>query len=512
MFFGEKNMNTRATRNIHQIIEQFTSETKFNERKPRTEKTQAITSAIIGLLTTDNVKLIDLARFNKKAKTIKKISLEQNARRLLDNTSIDPIVYTKILINKLLHLNKFEVIIDRTNWQLGDTDINYFVASVIWNDIAIPLYWQLLNNNGGCSNDNQRNHIIQWIIDVFGEHRIINLYADREFPSLAFLSHLSNDNRACKQYIQLTDHQIYKLTTQLPSIMNLATIAYKHLEDKDSKLTDRLTIIEFNQTIFLVEKLETNFCKFYSLKNSNDFSKLHNLSLQKSFNLNSIELSDLFNNYKVKTTVGFIQRCKESTIIKFGELKITVKQLYQKLHKHGSTYIANKLYRAFGLRVYISMHLNERNEYVFLVSDKLHKDPFVLYKRRWNIEVLFAKLKTVGFNIESTHITDYTRLFNLLQLISIAYAICCKVGVTYNLKIKPIKMKKFKNIHNNQFELRMQLSIFKLGFELLKNFINNHLFYTLPMGNLMYKILDSDLSKLKLDKRLNTVQLVGSFQ
>jgi hypothetical protein len=239
---------------------------------------------------------------------------------------------------------------------------------------------------------------------------------------------------------------------------------------------------------------------------------VHNLSLQKSFNLSSLELSNLFNNYHIKTTIGFIQRCKESTIIKLGELKITIKQLYQKLHKHGDTYIANKIYRAFGLRVYISMHLNERNEYVFLVSDKQHKNPFTLYKRRWNIEILFAKLKTVGFNIESTHIIDHTRLFNLLQLVSIAYAICCKVGVIYNLKIKPIKIKKFKNIHNNQFELRMQLSIFKLGFELLKNFINNHLFYTLPMGNLMYKILDSDVSKLKLDKRLNTVQLVESFQ
>lgn len=505
-------MNKRATHNIQQIIEHFISETKLNERKPRTQKTRAITSAIIGLLTTENVKLIDLARPNEKTKTIKKISLEQNARRLLDNTSINPVIYAKILINKLLHLNKFEIIIDRTNWQLGDTDINYFVASVIWNDIAIPLYWTLLDNHGGCSNDNQRNHLIQWVIDVFGENCILNVYADREFPSQSFLSHLINDNRVCTQYIQLIEHQIYKLTTQLPHITTLTNIAYRYFECAEFKLSDRLTIIEFNQTVFLVEKLETNFCKFYRLKNSSDFTKLHNLSLNKSFKLSSIELSGLFDNYHTKTTVGFIQRCKESTIIKFGELKLTIKQLHQKLYKHGSTYVADKICRAFGLRVYISAHLNERNEFVFLVSDKQHKNPFTLYKMRWNIEVLFAKLKTVGFKIESTHITDHTRLFNLLQLISIAYTICCKIGATYNLKIKPIKMKKFKNIHNNQLELRMQLSIFKLGFELLKNFINNHLFCTLHMANLMNKILDSDISKLKLDKRLNTIQLVASFQ
>jgi len=505
-------MNNHVTRNIGQIIELFISETKLNQRKPRTQKTQAITSAIVGLLTTDNVKLIDLARSNTKSKTIKKVSLEQNARRLLDNTSIDPTVYAKILINKLLHLDKFEVIIDRTNWQIGDTDINYFVASVIWNNIAIPLYWQLLDNNGGCSNDEQREQLIQWIVDLFGEQRILNLYADREFPSKGFLSNLINDNHVCTQYIELTEHQHYQISELVPAITNLNHIAYKHFAKAKFELKCRLTIIQINNCIFLIEKLETNICKFYRLKNPTDFNKVRNLSLMKSFSLNANELAELFENYQPKQTIGFIQRCKESTIIKLGELKLTVKQFHQKLHKHGNTFIARKVCRAFGLRVYISAHLNERNELVFLVSDKHHQNPFVLYKRRWNIEVLFAKLKTVGFNIESTHITNHNRLFNLLQLVSIAYTICCKIGITYNLKIKPIRMKKFKNIHNHQFELRMQLSIFKLGFELLKNFINNHLFCTLAMANLMLKILDSDISKIKLDKRLNTIQLVASFQ
>jgi hypothetical protein len=512
MFLSRKPMNKRVTSNIQQIIALFTSETKLENRKPRTEKTKAITSAIIGLLTTDNVKLIDIARPNDASKTIKKISLEQNARRLLDNTSISGVTYAKILINKILHLDKFEVIIDRTNWQWGSTDINYFVASVIWNDIAIPLYWQLLDNKGGSSSDAQRMQIIQWIIDVFGETRILNVYADREFPSQTFLSFLIKDSRICSDYIELNEHQIYKLSNQIPDITNKATIHYQYFASANIELDTRLNIIEFNKNIMLVEKLETQFCKLYTLTNKNDFITIRQKYLANKVKLYSNELALLFNKYYAQNTVGFVQRCKESTVIKFGDTKLTVKQLHQNIHKHGNTYIANKICRAFGQRVYISAHLNQRNEYVFIASDKQHKNPFQLYKRRWNIEVLFAKLKTVGFNIESTHITDHNRLFNLLQLISIAYTLCCKIGTTYNLKIKPIKMKKFKNIHNNQIELRMQLSIFKLGFELLKNFINNHLFCTLAIANLMRKIIDSDVHKIMLDKRSHYIQLIASFQ
>jgi len=36
--------------------------------------------------------------------------------------------------------------LDRTNWERGDADINYFALSVLYNGAAIPLYWQLLDN------------------------------------------------------------------------------------------------------------------------------------------------------------------------------------------------------------------------------------------------------------------------------------------------------------------------------------------------------------------------------
>ena len=91
--------------------------------------------------------------------------------------------YAKSLGFDILKLKRLEISLGRTNWERGDAGINYFVLSVLYNGVAIPLYWQLLDNKGGSSNDEQRIAIIQWVIDVFSADMIDMVYADHEFPS-----------------------------------------------------------------------------------------------------------------------------------------------------------------------------------------------------------------------------------------------------------------------------------------------------------------------------------------
>lgn len=54
--------------------------------------------------------------------------------------------------------------------------------------------------------------------------------------------------------------------------------------------------------------------------------------------------------------------------------------------------------------------------------------PLTLYRKRWKIESMFRSLKTGGFNLEGTHITDSKRVATLLCLIAIAYALALKAG------------------------------------------------------------------------------------
>lgn len=64
-----------------------------------------------------------------------------------------------------------------------------------------------------------------------------------------------------------------------------------------------------------------------------------------------------------------------------------------------------------------------------------------LYKERWQIESAFKALKTSGFNIEDTHLTDIERISKLLALVLIAFAWVYKAGI-YLDELRPIKIKK----------------------------------------------------------------------
>ena len=72
-------------------------------------------------------------------------------------------------------------------------------------------------------------------------------------------------------------------------------------------------------------------------------------------------------------------------------------------------------------------------------------------------------MKTQGFNLEDTHLTDQKRLEKLMVTVVISFAWSYKVG-DYIDEVSPIKIKS-----NNQ-RLR---SVFKTGFKFLINLFSN---------------------------------------
>ena len=431
----------------------------------------------------------------------------------MDNTAISQKDYAITIVESILHLTNFELSIDRTNWERGEQDINYFVASVIWNNTAIPIYWELLDNKGGSSSDIQRIRLIQWVIDVFGAHKISNLYADREFPSEKFINFLLVDNRSCTSLISLDMQSSIKFNSMLNENgehdESIITIEESSVSFMDIK--QRLTIIASKEKLYLIEKLQTQEYKIYTLRNNHMHAELRRLQYQQ-FNFDATKLSEYFTGYISRPAINFVQRSKSSTLVSYGKKTIKLSSLFKKLTQKHNTKIASHICRAFNHRVYISAHLNERNEFVFLVSNQPHKNPFIIYKRRWFIETMFNKFKTGGFNLESTHLRNPIRLQNLFQLVALAFTCCCKLGHAVNEKVTPIKIKTFgAKLDKAKQQQRPQFSLFKLGFELLKNFFNNHLFNKASMAKLLYKILDSDATKLKLNKRSAAFKMLGSI-
>ena len=65
---------------------------------------------------------------------------------------------------------------------------------------------------------------------------------------------------------------------------------------------------------------------------------------------------------------------------------------------------------------------------IILASDEIIKDPCSIYKLRWGIETLFKALKSGGFNLEDTHITDADRVEVLLGVVVMSYTLAFITG------------------------------------------------------------------------------------
>jgi hypothetical protein len=116
-------------------------------------------------------------------------------------------------------------------------------------------------------------------------------------------------------------------------------------------------------------------------------------------------------------------------------------------------------------------------EFQILISFNRPEIAHQKYKERWQIETAFKSLKSSGFNIEKSHLTDIERFEKLLSLVLIAFTWCYIVGDYLHQNIKPIRLLK----HGNSAK-----SLFKHGLETILDCLLNA--YYIPKINI-FKIL-----------------------
>jgi hypothetical protein len=90
-------------------------------------------------------------------------------------------------------------------------------------------------------------------------------------------------------------------------------------------------------------------------------------------------------------------------------------------------------------------------EFVIIATYSFDPQTMTVYKDRWQIETMYKAMKTGGFNLEDTHLTDLDRLSKLLCLICIAFALVYQVGVYRDAKLKLIEVKKHGRKANSFF-------------------------------------------------------------
>lgn len=147
---------------------------------------------LLGLISAQTVNLSKIARYFKNNNLI-----ESNYRRIQNffkevEFDIDDIAQFSIQ-HLLSTKDKLYLILDRTNWQFGKTDINILVLSAVYEGIAIPLYYDLLDHRGN-SDSGFRIDLVKKFIAKFGKQRIGCILGDREFIGQDWLSWLESQS------------------------------------------------------------------------------------------------------------------------------------------------------------------------------------------------------------------------------------------------------------------------------------------------------------------------------
>jgi hypothetical protein len=117
-----------------------------------------------------------------------------------------------------------------------------------------------------------------------------------------------------------------------------------------------------------------------------------------------------------------------------------------------------------GQDCYISGSKLTKGEFLIVISFNKPDQSQADYKQRWQIEMCFKAMKSSGFDIQKTHLTDIDRIEKLVLLIMIAFVWCYKIGIHLHLHVKEINIKK----HG-----RKAVSIFKYGLQFLANWLLN---------------------------------------
>ena len=122
-------------------------------------------------------------------KDIKTSSIERRIQDFFQKVNFD-YGQLAVLLLSFVHHDNLVLSIDRTEWDFGQVQVNILCVVVSIGKMAVPLYFEMLENNSGNSNWEDRQKIFKSLIKVIGKERIRIVLMDREFIGEKWLSWL----------------------------------------------------------------------------------------------------------------------------------------------------------------------------------------------------------------------------------------------------------------------------------------------------------------------------------
>ncbi len=142
---------------------------------------------LIALFRVKTVNLCDLATgFISNAKTD---SNYKRLQRFLREFEFDYYEFAKLVVKMMNIPEPWVLSLDRTEWKFGCKVFNILTLGIVHQGVAFPILWWMLDKKGN-SNTQERIDLLEDLIELFSEHKIAYLSADREFVGHDWLQYL----------------------------------------------------------------------------------------------------------------------------------------------------------------------------------------------------------------------------------------------------------------------------------------------------------------------------------
>jgi len=177
-------MEVHPTTKVYKMIREL----KIVSHKSRQE---FLCSMLEGLIKSRSVIFSEIA--DKIESPAKVESIERRVQSFFKEVSID---YSQLMLFFLsfIHHKELTLSIDRTEWDFGKIQVNVLCVVVSIGKMAVPLYFEMLDNNSGNSNYKDRIQLLKNVIKVIGKERIAVLIMDREFIGYKWLTWLKQEH------------------------------------------------------------------------------------------------------------------------------------------------------------------------------------------------------------------------------------------------------------------------------------------------------------------------------
>lgn len=166
--------------------------------------------------------------------------------------------------------------------------------------------------------------------------------------------------------------------------------------------------------------------------------------------------------YLQEQNIDFRIRIKKNTVITHNNNVVNITEPLSSFCQEQPVYLTRC--EIYGHLVNLTAMTLNSGEYLILIGNGNPKRFIQEYKKRWDIEELFACLKSRGFNFEDTHLTNPQKISKIMAILTLAFLWAVKTG-QWRHPVKPITQKKTLQ--------RPVKSIFRYGLEQLPEVLLN---------------------------------------